>query len=268
MPRPAANTSQSGSGSEDEDEATLDASSISFGALTKAQAALEAERKPQAAQVSRTNRSSGAGPAPKPPAPSAPPRRASKHAPQEMSSRRPVGRVDRDRLAVAAGPRARDPRFSSLTAGDATGSKTDAGRQRADEARAERHYAFLDGYAESEAGALRAALARARAPAEREELARALAAADARRDARRRRRDAEEVVAAHRRKEKELVRAGKKPFYLKRAELKRRALVGRFEAMSDRQVDKAIAKRRKKSAAKERRDVGPLVRRGREEREA
>jgi len=184
-----------------------------------------------------------------------------------MTSKRPVSRVDRDRLA--AGPRAaaRDPRFSSLTAGSSTSSKTEAGRQRLDELKADRNYAFLDEYRDAEVGALRAALKRAKAPAEREQLTRAVASMESRKAARARRRDADEVVAAHRRREKELVRQGKKPFYLKRSEQKKRVLVDRFADMTDKQVDKVMGKRRKKAAAKERKEVGPLVRRERGEGE-
>lgn len=63
------------------------------------------------------------------------------------------------------------------------------------------------------------------------------------------------VVRAHRMREKELVKQGKKPFYLKKAELQRRALVERFEGLGEKQVDKVIERRRKKKAAAERKRI-------------
>jgi len=252
----------SSSENEDEDE-DLDPSTISFGALAKAQASIKSRRqKPLETTTAHDD-------VPKPtPARKPTPKRSNKHAPAEMSSRRPVSRIDPDRIAAQPRPQARDPRFSSLTAGSSTSSKTpssNAGRQRLEELKAERNYAFLDEYRDSEMAALRTALKRTKKAdvAGREQISRALASMESRKAAKKRQREADEVVAAHRRAEKELVRQGKKPFYLKQSELKKRALVDRFAGMSERQVEKTIGKRRKKAAAKERRDVGPLVRRER-----
>ena len=253
---------QSSSASADEDETTLDASGISFGALAKAQASLESSRGKGDSSEAHNSRQDDAGAKAKT-SRKPNPKRSSKHAPQEMSSKRPVSRIDRDRLATAPKPQARDPRFSTLTAGSNPSSKADGSRQKLDELKAERNYAFLEAYRDSEVATLRTALKRSKSAAEREQLTRAVASMESRKAARQRRREEDEVVSAHRRREKELVRQGKKPFYLKRSEQKKRALVDRFSGMSDKQVDKAIGKRRKKAAAKERKEVGPLVRRER-----
>ena len=46
-------------------------------------------------------------------------------------------------------------------------------------------------------------------------------------------------------KEKELVGEGKKPFFLKRSEVKKQLLVNQFEGMKKRQVDKVIERKEK-----------------------
>ena len=70
-----------------------------------------------------------------------------------------------------------------------------------------------------------------------------------------------EVLRAHRTAERERVRAGKRPFYLKKAERRKLALVERFAELAPKQLDRAIGRRRKKKAGKERRGM-PAARRG------
>lgn len=61
--------------------------------------------------------------------------------------------------------------------------------------------------------------------------------------------------------EKAAVAAGKKPFFLKESDKKKRALVAKYEElMSSGQLDKYMAKRRKKNASKDHRYV-PSARR-------
>lgn len=64
----------------------------------------------------------------------------------------------------------------------------------------------------------------------------------------------------HRKKEKDAIGQGKKPYYLKRGELKRLALVKKFEGLGEKKVERVIERRRKKKAASERREM-PLSRR-------
>ncbi len=68
----------------------------------------------------------------------------------------------------------------------------------------------------------------------------------------------------HRKQEKELVKQGKKPFYLKKSEQKKRVLIDKFASMKKGQVDRAIERRRKKVAGKEKKEL-PMTRRGFEE---
>lgn len=190
--------------------------------------------------------------------------RSSKHAPAEMSSKKPVSRK-RDFLTVSAPlqkRQPRDPRFMPPNLG--AGGKVPAAVA---EMKARRAYAFLDEYREAEMQQLREAVKKARDPAQREQLQRALVSMEDRKRAQERRDRERAVLEEHRRREKELIRQGRKqrPFYLKRSEQKKRVLVEQFQGMKKRQVDKAIERRRKKMAAKEKKLL-PVARRGPEDR--
>ncbi|KJZ75576.1 hypothetical protein HIM_05039 [Hirsutella minnesotensis 3608] len=132
--------------------------------------------------------------------------------------------------------------------------------QGVDEAKAQRAYAFLDEYRDSEMAELRAQIKKAKDPAAKEQLKRRLMSMESRRLARQRREDGERLVREHRRQEKELVAQGKKPFYLKKSAQKERLLTQRFEGMSKGQVDKAIQRKRKKVAGKEKKELDFLTR--------
>jgi ribosomal RNA-processing protein 36 len=68
------------------------------------------------------------------------------------------------------------------------------------------------------------------------------------------------LLEEHRVREKELVGQGKKPYFLKRGEVKKQLLVDQFKGMKKKQVDKAIERKRKKIVAKERKEL-PMERR-------
>ncbi|KAF2454453.1 hypothetical protein BDY21DRAFT_366222 [Lineolata rhizophorae] len=181
-------------------------------------------------------------------------RRTSKHAPAVQTSTRPVPRA---RTAVSAPKKrpARDPRFSSLSAGPL------------DRATVARRYEFLDTYRAGELAELKGALAAAarnpRAdPAETAALERALRREESRAAERERRKRVEEVERKHKREERKKVEElGKRPFYLKRSEVRKRALVEKWEGMKGKERERAVERRRKKLAAKERKGM-PGVRRG------
>lgn len=191
-----------------------------------------------------------------------PPSRSSKHAPTEVSSKRPVSRK-REILAVKR-PQARDPRFDPLvTSRSSAGGPDLTGRAAEDHAR--KAYAFLDEYRDDEMRQLRAAVKKAKTPAEKEQLQRALMSMESRKKSRERKDRERAVIEEHRRREKELVREGKKaqPFYLKKSEQKKQLLLDQFAGLSERQRDKAIEKKRKKIAGKEKKSL-PMERRIRE----
>lgn len=254
--------SDTASGSEEEEDDDNDdqadpssaVARISFGALAKAQASMPSIRKKKGREM--TDPEDGAGEnqaeerrpskpdskSSKPPIP----QRSSKHAPTEMTSKRQVSRrrevVNEQKVAP------RDPRFSS-----ASGT--------VDESRARKAYAFLDDYRDGEMAQIRAAIKKSKSADEREALARALKSMQSRREAQAKRDAEQDLVARHRRQERDLVAQGKKPFYLKKSEQKKQLLVERFAGMKKKQVDRTIERRRKKLTARERKNM-PLERRG------
>ncbi|KAH8652353.1 hypothetical protein BX600DRAFT_91907 [Xylariales sp. PMI_506] len=192
------------------------------------------------------------------------PSRKNKHAPAEQSSKRAVSR--KRQIIEVHKPQYRDPRFGppllgghpGLSSGAGAAAAATAAAQR--EEAAQRNYAFLEKYRDSEMATLRAAIKKTKDATEKERLQRALMSMQSRRQARQRREAERDVIAEHRRQEKELVRQGKTPFYLKKSETKKRVLVDRFAGMKKKDVDKVITRRRKKEAAKERREL-PMERR-------
>ncbi|KAI4862200.1 DUF947-domain-containing protein [Hypoxylon rubiginosum] len=240
---------ESGSSSQDEaEDPSAAASQISFGALAKAQANLpnirrgkgRTEEEDEDEESDDSDDQPESKPTDRPRLPT--PHRAHKHAPTEQTSKRPV---TRKREAVPVPKReARDPRFSSATSS-----------RPMDEDRARRAYAFLDEYRDSEMGQLRDTIRKTRDAGAKEELKRALASMQSRKQAQKQRDKENTLLEEHRRREKELVKQGKKPFYLKKSEQKKRLLVDRFEGLKGKQVDRVIERRRKKLASKERRDM-------------
>ena len=85
----------------------------------------------------------------------------------------------------------------------------------------------------------------------KEKLKRALLSMESRKKAQQMKEQQQEVLRKHRKEERGKVEQGKKPFYLKKGEQKKRALEERFKAMKGKQVDKVI-ERRKKMAGRER----------------
>ncbi|KAI1342013.1 hypothetical protein F5Y15DRAFT_330355 [Xylariaceae sp. FL0016] len=235
----------------DEEDPSAAVSQVSFGALAKAASSLPSARKKnrkstdqdsdsESHSVPRSHPNSKTSS--KPPKP----HRSSKHAPTEMTSKRAVSRkrqvVDVPKREV------RDPRFSA-----ALGPAMDESRMRS-------AYGFLDTYRDAEMAQLRAQIKKTRNVGEKESLRRALASLQSKAQAQARRDAERNVVAEHRRQEKELVAQGKTPFYLKKSEQKKRLLTERYKGMKKGQVDKAIERRRKKVTARERRDM-PMERR-------
>jgi ribosomal RNA-processing protein 36 len=194
-------------------------------------------------------------------------KRSHKHAPVELTSKKPVTRK-RDFLTVTAETKkvaARDPRFTPLGPGASAAGAGGGGGSAIDEIKARKAYAFLDDYRASEMQELRAAIKKTRDAGEREKLQRALLSMESRKKAQDRKDRERAVIEEHRKKEKELVKQGKTPFYLKKSEQKKRVLVDQFQGMKKKQVDKVIERRRKKVAGKEKKLL-PFARRGAEDR--
>lgn len=154
-----------------------------------------------------------------------------------MTSKKPVSRR-RDIIADTR-PKPRDPRF------DPTSGPLNEGKFK-------KAYAFLDTYRDDEIKKLREALRKAKREDEKEDIKRQLKSLEGKRDSEKKKAEEQRLLDEHKKHEKELVKQGKQPFYLKKAEQKKRLLAERFSKMNKGQVDKAIAKKRKKEATKDR----------------
>jgi len=172
--------------------------------------------------------------------------RSSKHAPTELSSKKAVSRK---REVVPVIKRLfRDPRFEAL-AGPVDDSKVKAA------------YSFLDDYREDEMKELKEAIKKTKDEDTKERLKRALMSMESKKKADLRKKKEQEILDRHRKEEKELVKQGKKPFYLKKAEQKKRMLMDQYGNLKGKQLDRVIERRRKKVEGKEKKRM-PFARRG------
>ena len=215
-----------------------DPSTLSFGALARAQEALGKRKRPTDSQplTHPNNRTHDAERKSHPRTSSHPPR-PSKHAPQALSSKHAVSRhrtvIDTPTLTP------RDPRFDPVTGP-------------LDSNRFTQNYSFLSTYRASEISALKTAIRAPKTSAqEKEKLQTALKRMESRRQAEEAREREREVVREHRKGERERVKEGKKPFYLKEGEVRKRVLVRRFEGMGERRRERVVERRRKKMAGRE-----------------
>lgn len=239
----------------EEEESKVDFSSISFGALSRAAASLPSKKKktkgdtePDDAPSNIKTKEPSRREQKKPSSRVEAAKRSSKHAPQEMSSKKPVSR----RREILTDPRrkARDPRFEALTG-------------RLDKAKVAKNYAFLEEYRESEMADLRAQIKKTKDVTAKEDLKRQLLSMESKKKARQKKEDEAKLLQEHRKKEKELVAQGKQPFYLRKSEQKKQLLMNRYADMNKSQVDKAIERKRKKVASKEKKELISLERRSR-----
>ncbi|RAL07078.1 putative pre-rRNA processing protein [Aspergillus homomorphus CBS 101889] len=253
---------------EDDVQATL--GNISFGALAKAQASLG----PKAKRASKTNKKTDEANAVSSPLDdirariqeareqkrqglskskdSEKPSRSSKHAPMVQSSKYAVSRK-RTVVEPPSVPKSRDPRFDP-TVTSAGGRGNPQGAKDA--------YAFLDEYRANELKELKAQYAKTKNPAQKEALKREIRSTQDRLRAMESRKREREILSEHKKKEKQLIREGKKsnPYYMKKSDLKKQVLLQKYESMNSKDRTKALERRRKKTAAKERKEM-PMERR-------
>jgi ribosomal RNA-processing protein 36 len=193
--------------------------------------------------------------------------RSSKHTPTSQSSKHAVSRK-RPVIDVRKNV-ARDPRF-------------DAPAVPADREKIRKNYKFLDDYVDSEIKELKSALKGQKLPGNDQvtqqkrnkknkkgaklspeeiiALKKELTQKESKRATQMARDRELEVQKEHKKQERDLVKQGKKPFFLKRSDVKKQVLVKRFEGMSEGKREKVMEKKRRKMAAKERRHM-PAVRR-------
>ena len=172
--------------------------------------------------------------------------RSSKHAPAEMSSKKAVSRK---REAIPVTKREyRDPRFEVLSGP-------------LDESKIKRNYSFLEGYRDDEMKLLKDEIRKSKDPTAKETLKRALLSMESKKKTQQAKDKQQDIIRDHRAKEKELIKQGKKPFYLKKTEQKKLALIEKYSSMKGKQLDRAMERKRKKKTQKDRRHM-PEARRG------
>ncbi|KAF1938847.1 DUF947-domain-containing protein [Clathrospora elynae] len=132
----------------------------------------------------------------------APRARSSKHAPAVQSSKRMVSR--KRAVVDVKKPVFRDPRFDNAS-GPAPEEHTVAKR-----------YSFLNDYKASEISELRNTIKKSKNEGEKERLKKQLLSMESQQKTRENKEKLQDVARDHKQKEKELVKQGKKPFFLKK----------------------------------------------------
>lgn len=152
--------------------------------------------------------------------------------------------------------KARDPRFDSAVLNKGTG-KDHLSIVASASAAANKNYAFLGDYRSSELSSLREQLKKTKSPAEKEDLKRTITSMTDRQKAFESKQREREVRSQHRKRERELIREGKKskPYFLKDADVKREMIVQKFEGMGGKEKSRALERRRKKVAGKEKKEM-------------
>lgn len=232
-----------------EDESPEEAASISFGALAKAQATMTRSggttKKSKNKQDGDTWEDNEALERKAGRKDHRDFNRSSKHAPTEISSKKAVSRL---REVVPVPKREfRDPRFEPLSG-------------YVDEAKVKAAYSFLDDYREDEMKELKTAIKTTKDDDAKEKLKRALMSMESKKKAQMRKQKEQEILDKHRKEEKELVKQGKQPFYLKKAEQKKRVLLDQFGELKGKKLDHVIERRRKKQEGREKKKM-PFKRR-------
>ena len=148
--------------------------------------------------------------------------------------------VSRKRSVIAVPTIApRDPRFLTLSG-------------KLDENKVKQNYSFLNEYRASERAELKSKIRGTKDVAEKERLKKQMKAMEDRERSRQKDEQQKAILRDHRKEEKKMVEEGKKPFYLKKSEIKRQVLVKRFEGLAEKKAEKVMERRRKKMASKER----------------
>lgn len=172
-------------------------------------------------------------------------KRGSKHAPVVQSSRRPVTRT----LTVfehSGVQKPRDPRFDVAVMRD-SGGFTHSTTNKANE-----NYSFLSQYQDLEIRRLRTQIKKTKDSDLAANIERQLMSMESKKRASETKVLEQSIRQNHRRKEKELIREGRKqtPYYLKDSDIKRKIEAERLKGMGRKQREKSDKRKRKKMAGK------------------
>ncbi|KAI9220137.1 hypothetical protein BC828DRAFT_384233 [Blastocladiella britannica] len=167
-----------------------------------------------------------------------PEKRKNKHAPIEVSAKKPVSRM-RDVVSVPTKIR-RDPRFDNLSG-------------HLNEDLFQKSYSFLDDIRARELKEMQQTVATTKDFGERRELKDALQAMQNRERAKRELEAQQRIKREWRKQEAAKLKTGEKskPFFLKESERKKLAMVDKLRGKTDKELDRVIERKRKRDAGKE-----------------
>lgn len=164
----------------------------------------------------------------------------SKHAPMSQSSTRPVSRKRAILPELSQNPtHARDPRFHASVSGYV------------DQDAVARNYSFLNSYQQSELSTLKAALKSTKSADDREHLQRRINSMGNKLKASAAKEREKELLREVRKKEREGVRQGKRPFFMKKGEIKKKVREEMLGKLTEKEREKRDEKREKKRSGKE-----------------
>ncbi|TPX72668.1 hypothetical protein SpCBS45565_g00209 [Spizellomyces sp. 'palustris'] len=172
-----------------------------------------------------------------------PPKRSNKNAPVEVTSKRAVTRrreVVELPKKVGVTQKSRDPRFDPLA-----GKLNDGLFQQS--------YGFIRDYEQHEVEMLKKRIVTEKDQEVKEQLHKTLTSMQSRLQTQKQKDKRKGILRTWRKTEEDLVKQGKKPWQLKKSDIKKLELVDKYQSMKGKDVDKLLEKRRKKNAAKERR---------------
>lgn len=162
--------------------------------------------------------------------------RENKNAPQELSAKKPVSRLRT--IVESTGPKPRDPRFDPLCGHFNQGLFDKA-------------YEFIDDYRKSEVEMITNELKTTThdntdAEKRKSNLHKSLHRIESQLDAEQKRRTNQQLKREWRRQETELIKQGKRPFYLSRKQEKQMQLVDKFRKTAPEMRGQTVEKHRKK----------------------
>ncbi|KAA8901564.1 hypothetical protein FN846DRAFT_908915 [Sphaerosporella brunnea] len=126
---------------------------------------------------------------------------------------------------------------------------SDAGEEEAE------NFAFLEDYRNDEIRLLKEELRKTKDQRQFEQISKKPIFIESRKQTQQNKAGVEEVRRGHIKKERELVKQGKEPFYPKKSEIKKMVLEKQFSKMSDKQAERIIARKQKRKAQKERKNM-------------
>jgi len=163
-------------------------------------------------------------------------KRENKNRPIEISSKKPVSRY-REVIEVKK-KKSRDPRFDNLSG-------------KYNEDLFKKSYKFLSEMEENEMNMIQDKIKKTKNPLEKEKLNRVYQSLKSKKQTEKEKERRQAIKREWRKKEMQRVKEGKKPFYLKKADLKRMELIDKYKNTKSKSIDKILEKRRKRNASKE-----------------